>query len=812
MHFQNVIFWSHMGIDCSKLHLQAVSYFQSRLGHAKDTELREGSSMAQKSVISELSKLASYHDRLNRAYSVLHRYESTNGLNSLKEDSHNGEGTGTEKLSPWASESLLWISAASENEAQESRFMPSFSTVSSKEMSRPLTFSKFAMACQLRSGDSDQVYLTKKKQRRLPILRRIFNPLLKDLFVFKVVYSLFCHLGIDEDFDMLQIYFGEWINNLPVSDLARSNMSDIWRPMVRWLHDLILNAFKVSKGEQHKLDGNLFRRAPMLESLIKFIKDMEDLPKAFLLAVICMEAVSSASLYLETKTYGTITQLESIQPWVALLRKLRVCLLVSLRLGGDVNPNGAIHPMTVSNVSCPGIFSAYSWIARDELTLSHDNRVIIALESACLSSSRAFYPSTVAGDNTQHKKEMFDSCGDNRSLRNPTGLNESDSQPLMFYLKDYTRFTTHLAANRALILASMWGQTPGEMPLLRHAMSALETVADCVESFSLATLVEIYQSQIRPVCRALLFGFGEHELSEHVVTPLIEDSVWLCEFISVAKKMLSMIIDGLSNKKKSAIEDPEPSEMWPPLRECSVLNFLVRKLRDVQPSSVEMHHTIIFAFEMTRHQQYACLVPSFAKLFLTGALFSEIPSLPKGSTQQKELLNQAIISRAENQSDPIVNSFAGIKDVELFGKALQLDVKYVRTQYLIEMIRLGKDSSINDLLGASSPSLDKVLFVQKVVQIICSRLNATIASKNYRGTLSLLDADACHWVQEEATKCMFCYVPALLVTTHSTVTRIQSMSDSLEGSLSKKIDALCIMSGTLLKAVQAQEQESMVSA
>ena len=324
---------SHMGIDCSKLHLQAVSYFQSRLGHAKDTELREGSSMAQKSVISELSKLASYHDRLNRAYSVLHRYESTNGLNSLKEDSHNGEGTGTEKLSPWASESLLWISAASENEAQESRFMPSFSTVSSKEMSRPLTFSKFAMACQLRSGDSDQVYLTKKKQRRLPILRRIFNPLLKgktsptslywshsmsssrkshflpsDLFVFKVVYSLFCHLGIDEDFDMLQIYFGEWINNLPVSDLARSNMSDIWRPMVRWLHDLILNAFKVSKGEQHKLDGNLFRRAPMLESLIKFIKDMEDLPKAFLLAVICMEAVSSASLYLETKTYGTITQ------------------------------------------------------------------------------------------------------------------------------------------------------------------------------------------------------------------------------------------------------------------------------------------------------------------------------------------------------------------------------------------------------------------------------------------------------------------------------------------------------------------------
>jgi hypothetical protein len=35
---------------------------------------------------------------------------------------------------------------------------------------------------------------------------------------------------------------------------------------------------------------------------------------------------------------------------------------------------GGVSPMTVKTVSQPDVFSTYAWIARDELSLSHDNQ------------------------------------------------------------------------------------------------------------------------------------------------------------------------------------------------------------------------------------------------------------------------------------------------------------------------------------------------------------------------------------------------------------------------------------------------------
>ena len=93
----------------------------------------------------------------------------------------------------------------------------------------------------------------------------------------------------------------------------------------------------------------------MLSSLMKYCSEMEDLPKAFLLSVICLDAVSSASMQLEQKTYGSITQVNSVRPWEELLRKLRVCLLVSFRLGGYVNPIGMSDPMTIKNVKSESV-------------------------------------------------------------------------------------------------------------------------------------------------------------------------------------------------------------------------------------------------------------------------------------------------------------------------------------------------------------------------------------------------------------------------------------------------------------------------
>ncbi|KAL9179819.1 hypothetical protein ACHAXT_007789 [Thalassiosira profunda] len=640
---------------------------------AKQTESEEGSGMARKAAISELESKLAYHDRLSRAFSVLHGYEDKADLKAI------------------------W----------QTRFLPSSRDVHVKGDDEPLPFSKFATACQF-IGDADRVEFTKVKKARVSILKRVFRPLRQDLFVYKIVNSLISHLGIEEDFDLQQQYFGEWSSTLPTEYMASSNLYGTWRPMSR---------------------------------------KMEDLPKAFVLAAICLDAVSAAAMTLEQKTYGKVTELDSVRPWKELLRKLRVCLLVTLRLNGDVSPIGGANPMTVSNVSRPAEFSVFSWLAKDELSESHDNQVIVALESACLSSSEAFYPSTEAGDDEQKQQAIFQSC-------NQRGLS------LLFYLNAYARFPAHLAANRALILTTMWGQMPERMNLLEQSITALQIVVERAEEFSLATLVEIYQSRFRPVCRAILFGFGDHELSEEVFLPLIDNPQWTNVFVSLSKQMLSMIMECMakSHSEESPINDATSSEMWPPLRECPILTSLAKRLPGVQQSSVELHHTVVFAYEMTHDvASLERMVPSFHSLFLDGdQIFAEMPAI-QASSQQKSLLDKAIVDHAQKTTSPVVDNFAMVKSVEQFGSALGVDAKYVRTHYLVEMIRLGKDTSINDLLGASSSSLDKTSFAEEVVHIICSRLNATILSlkqtKNYRGILGLLDAETSQWVKEVAAKC-----------------------------------------------------------
>jgi putative component of toxin-antitoxin plasmid stabilization module len=142
--------------------------------------------------------------------------------------------------------------------------------------------------------------------------------------------------------------------------------------MIRWLHDLIMCAYDFHQKTSLKLEKDVFKRTVRLQSLLHFCMEMEDLTKSFLIAVICMDAVSTASKQIEEKTYGTITQLESVRPWETILRKLRVLMLVRFRLCGDVNPVGTgINPLTVKNVS---EFSTYYWIARDQLAISHDNQ------------------------------------------------------------------------------------------------------------------------------------------------------------------------------------------------------------------------------------------------------------------------------------------------------------------------------------------------------------------------------------------------------------------------------------------------------
>lgn len=204
----------------------------------------------------------------------------------------------------------------------------------------------------------------------------------------------------------------------------------------------------------------------------------------------------------------------------------------------------------------------------------------MALESACLSSSVAFYPSSSDGDEAENKKVIQQSCSYTKknSLLNPSGLtNDSTSRPLLFYLKDHAKCTTHLAAHRALILGKLWGQAPSNTNLLLDAISTLQIVFDRFEHFSLATIVEFYQSYIRPICHAMMFGFVDgHDAFQDVISPLLDDDAWGRAFMLGAKKVLSLVIR--CTKKQAVSESrPNPSlhktssfsiaEMWPPLQE-----------------------------------------------------------------------------------------------------------------------------------------------------------------------------------------------------------------------------------------------------
>ncbi len=140
-----------------------------------------------------------------------------------------------------------------------------------------------------------------------------------------------------------------------------------------------------------------------------------------------------------------------VQPWEELLRKIRVCQLVSLHLYGDVV--GAF-PITVHNVEA-GKFSIYEWIARDLLKLSHNQKDLTSLEIACITSTKSFFPSSIEGDMMSRRRAVQNSCKPKLSLEQ---TNDDDhSRTLLFYLNHFGNFRK-LATHKSLLLSRQWGK------------------------------------------------------------------------------------------------------------------------------------------------------------------------------------------------------------------------------------------------------------------------------------------------------------------------------------------------------------------
>jgi hypothetical protein len=242
---------------------------------------------------------------------------------------------------------------------------------------------------------------------------------------------------------------------------------------------------------------------------------------------------------------------------------------------------------------------------------------------------------------------------------------------------------------------------------------------------------------------------------------------------------------------------------------------LAKKFRNVSLSSVELHHTILFAYELTGSLNgLEAITTSIHGLFAPGALYLEMGCKSETSPQQFELLDHLLVNAAKKIGQ-IIDGFE-LGNIEMVGRSIGIDARYCRTRFFIEAYRFGKDVSIDDVMTTNVAYLDKQLFVDEIVRIVCQRLDSTITSlkksKSYRGVVGVLDADTIRWVKEMTTQqpsIQDNLSPVSLIATHSLVQKIESISKTIpDKMLERQISDLSNMSTTLLKAV-SQEQRTI---
>ena len=137
-----------------------------------------------------------------------------------------------------------------------------------------------------------------------------------------------------------------------------------------------------------------------------------------------------------------------------MLRKIRTCLLISLRLCGI---NIGALPITVSTINAGDTFSIYQFIAHDELSLTHKTMEVVELELACIASPFAFAPSLEEADAISNFQMLHTSCVERHKLKNLCPDDAIGPAPLLFFLQHYYD-SLKLASHRALLLAQKWGR------------------------------------------------------------------------------------------------------------------------------------------------------------------------------------------------------------------------------------------------------------------------------------------------------------------------------------------------------------------
>jgi hypothetical protein len=336
-----------------------------------------------------------------------------------------------------------------------------------------------------------------------------------------------------------------------------------------------------------------------------------------------------------------------------------------------------------------------------------------------------------------------------------------------------------------------------------------------------AVLLEIWEIHIRPIYRALLFGFDEvHELCEEIIAPLCLDPVWFHSLNKISMKVIMLLLSTTDNDPYEDVDEMNGAgnvhpEAWPKIKEDITINALFRKTFKLEESSLEAHRGIICAVRLNDDLSLLPLcVDSFDTVFLRQSFSISTSRSFTANEHQISFIQSATRQQAELAEGPMVTR-EYLDDIVSLGRSWGLDKGHILTQFLLVMYELGKDDYVEDLFNSITRLLDVDMFMDHGIAIVCVRLRTALTilkkAKQCRSILAMLDADTCEWVREQArTTCI--ENPDIVVTdengrllsldnTHALILRMKRMSSV------NRIDAyaLSVMCETLVKAMNYLE-------
>jgi len=495
---------------------------------------------------------------------------------------------------------------------------------------------------------------------------------------------------------------------------------------------------------------------------------------------------------------------------------------VSLRLHGiQLGP----LPITVHDVEKGQEFSPFQWLAHDELLMSTNHHEIYSVEEACRFSSYAFDASTPDADAPVKWKALQSAClictlsAEERSEHLVDFEDDDRMGALLLYLKPHN-VSKVLVAHRALLLGARWGRQPHDLNILKDAVFAMHLIdTEDLKRVSYAVRIEVWQTQIRPVFRALLFGFDDvQEVSPDVISPLFQQPTWVNAFSGLTAVVLEMLNEfewhdlELLNLREEYLEVESPEGSWPPVTECPILNKLVEKNKRIKESSFRAHQMIMAALKVTQDfPKLAQSIPSFYELFTPGALFKKAVVLDDTEENQQALMQDAVVDYARNYNGPCLDVLE-LPDIQALSELFDFEMDNIRTLFLLAMYEFGKDRFVDEVITRSAQAISVAHFCDGGVEIICRRLDYMIHShptSEMKIIISTLDANMCEWIKEKAANSESLVgtgnMTVPIGNTHLFALRLLSLGASADIDKKEriKIHSLIVLSGSIVKGLES---------